>query len=387
MAHLAAAARQPVKSTKKDDKNKNKGMTEYILGHSISCGYLLQFCNSEHNAENLNFAMEIDKFKDKHQDPTCWKKTWLILDAELNIKNLAKDLKTKGDCLDGHSAEWPSRNVQRESISFDIQTIWDQFLSNDSSTQICLSLECLRRTQFRINNLHAYGTEVFGEALIDPIKTINRDILPRFMKSTIYRNLNVRLAHVDPLPLAATLEVAAPANSFLDDDAFMANADSHSYTLDEILNDKYLYEAFLDYLKAQFCPENLLCVRMIQIFEDLLAEKNIIGANDQSWEIYKYFIAPGSAFEVSCHSRVRKDIMLSLSKNAPGDFDKVRKAAYTMLTANFASFQSTSNYTELTAYLRKTKREIARRAAAAEGIFAKIFKKWPKLLFVGLRTL
>lgn len=354
------------KKDPKQGKVASKGMTEYILNHPISCGYLLVFSEVEHNAENLNFIMEIDRFKDQYSDHTCWNKDWITIDTELKLIQKAKadaksesseDGKDAGDSSNKDENRWPSRIFTRDAMNRDIESIWENYLSDDSPNQICLSTEILRKTRKRIDNLHLYGTEVFGEALLDPIKTINRDILPRFMKSETYRVLNSHLAAADPLPLASTLVVPVPETSLIDNDEAMDALESRVFTLDDMLFDRYLFEEFLAYLKLQYSSENFLCVRMIHIFEYHISTKDTAAANHQAWEIYKYFVAPGSAFEVSCSFRVRKEVMLSLSQSSPTDFEKVKRSAILMMNVNLDAFKATPEYAALKSLLRTKKQQ------------------------------
>jgi Regulator of G protein signaling domain len=349
----------------KNNDNRNKGMTEYILRNPVSCGYLLVFCEAEHNAENLNYVMEVDNFKDKFSDPTVWRKDkdWIKIDNETNIKDY-RDTRQHGKISDNYfefpsrvvpELEWPSRAVNQENMLLAIKNVWEEYLSDDSPTQICLSSEVLRKTKFRIEHLHIYGPQVFGETLLDPIKTIRRDILPRFMKSPIYRNLNTHLASTDPLPIASSLVCPSPPVKLIFDDIFMSRLDSYSFILDDMLCDKYLFEQFLNFLKAQYSAENLLCVRMINIFEEKFGEGNVGVTNDQAWEVYKYFVAPGSAFEVSCSHPVRKRVMLSLGKSSANDFQDVKKSALVMLAVKYESFQSSSTFAGLKQLLRNKK--------------------------------
>mmetsp|Transcript_23153 Transcript_23153/g.23364 ORF Transcript_23153/g.23364 Transcript_23153/m.23364 type:complete len:377 (-) Transcript_23153:285-1415(-) len=368
------------KEKKKDDKNKNKGMTEYILENAIPCGYLLKFCNIEHNSENLRFAMEVEEFKENHSDPSVWTKSWQELDIEKSIKSLGKELtaiELNGDCHEDECDEnnWPSTKVDRIEMKKSIQAVWDSFLSDDSPTQICLSQGCMRRTQFRINHLHLYGPEIFGEAMIDPIKTINKDIMPRFQKAALYQDMNKRMAHVDPLPAADTLEVESPDESYVMDPEWMAEVDKHNFTLEEMLQDMYLYQIFLEYLEENNAAQHLLCVRMIQIFEDHILAKDIPSAIDQAWELYKYFIATGSAYEVPCTARAKKDIMLNLARCASGDFEHVRKVSYGALVTHFANFQNSPTFSELPAYMKKSKRNVDKKTARANGVFGAFVKK------------
>ena len=52
-----------------------KGMMLSILQNPIECGFLLNFSNLEHNAENLLFAMMVSRFRDAVcQDAAAWPK-------------------------------------------------------------------------------------------------------------------------------------------------------------------------------------------------------------------------------------------------------------------------------------------------------------------------
>ena len=60
--------------------------------------------------------------------------------------------------------------------------------------------------------LHLYGPHVFEEAVIDPIKTMKKDVLPRFVVSDICMELINNLALCEPLPGEDQLQVVAPSN-------------------------------------------------------------------------------------------------------------------------------------------------------------------------------
>ena len=50
---------------------------ESIIGNPICCSYLLKFCRSEYNAENLEFLLEVDEFRDTFAvDVDVWLDTW-----------------------------------------------------------------------------------------------------------------------------------------------------------------------------------------------------------------------------------------------------------------------------------------------------------------------
>ena len=46
-----------------------------------------------------------------------------------------------------------------------------------------MAAKVAENTKRRMKLLDLYGPDVFSEALLDPLKTINRDVLPRFLAS------------------------------------------------------------------------------------------------------------------------------------------------------------------------------------------------------------
>jgi hypothetical protein len=81
-------------------------------------------------------------------------------------------------------------------------------------------------------------------------------------------------------------------------------------------------------------------------------------ASRQAWKIYQFFVAPGSAFEVSIHYLHRKEVMLSMAKPRQGMFSHIKRSAMTMLRTNFEAYKKTSDYAGLSIFMRKMKEEI-----------------------------
>lgn len=66
---------------------------------------------------------------------------------------------------------------------------------------------------------------------------------------------------------------------------------------------------FLAFLRRRVCAENLICVRMIAIFEEHMCADEIESGQRTALQIYRYFVAPSSAFEVSLHhARVGRSV-------------------------------------------------------------------------------
>jgi hypothetical protein len=170
----------------------------------------------------------------------------------------------------------------------------------------------------RLALFHIYGSEVFIEALFDPLKTMRKDILPRFLVSDHYRELLRRLDSISTLPPASSLEVQAPESDTKVDTLTQKDLNSGLADLDVLdsINDRTIYAAFLSYLRSIVSSENLLCMRMIFLFREIF---KVPGpslqsrASDMAWTIFKFFIAPGSAFEISLSTRRRKEVMHRLA--------------------------------------------------------------------------
>jgi len=104
-------------------------------------------------------------------------------------------------------------------------------------------------------------------------------------------------------------------------------------TVDEVVHDIYLYLAFLEFLRSIYSSENLLCLRAMSVFHCFWVDTTKPldrfgypeGTEEGGWRVYRYFIAVGSAFEVSVPDRLRKDIMLCLARPTIHMFDALEK--------------------------------------------------------------
>lgn len=201
---------------------------------------------------------------------------------------------------------------------------------------------------WRLDYINHYGPEVFEESLIDPLKTMKRDIIPRFLRSPFYTELVARLKSIETLPTASELEVPIPPTSLSFENTDLS-AD-RKFHLHEVVECRLLYSKFLTYLQGCFCSENLICYRLVTLFEEKMAAKQPVAAI--TWDIYRFFVAEGSAFEISLEYSNRKAILLQLAKPKPDCFATVKKSAYSMLKTYFSSYKNTAEYQELASYVR-----------------------------------
>lgn len=224
------------------------------------------------------FIIETDRFKDvMSSDKKMWPTKSVDIDDRIFASNkstefledMDPEMKAKIE-----RPEWPSKVVHRRFVDRRLKDIWDNYVGETAATEICISELIRTRTKIRISLVHIYGPTVFNEALYDPYITLRNDVMPRFIVSQHYGEMNARITFSLRLPTADTLHVGAPlvADSPFAKSSIGDFPDSRKFELHEIIADCFLYGEFLAYLRAHFCPENLLCIRKILVFEEMYRE-------------------------------------------------------------------------------------------------------------------
>ena len=116
------------------------------------------------------------------------------------------------------------------------------------------------------------------------------------------------LNHCEILPPKTSLDVPPPYRSIYT----MADMDilqSKKFSCRELVSDRYLYHQFYTYLRQRDSYDSLLGVRMLTIFEERVTVKDWEHAEQVAWEIYRYFVAHGSCFEMNIDQLERKEIL------------------------------------------------------------------------------
>lgn len=242
-----------------------------LIENPITCGFLLAFCESQYSAENLRYLMEIDRYRDDFaMDTTSWGQIpWRQIDKNVGI-NAGENVSFEGNSdhpVIGGDHQWPSTAIHRESIISHINFIWDNYLSDNASNQICMPSKVLYNTKRRLELLHLYGKQVFDETVIDPIKTMNRDILPRFLASEYFVRMKARLENIEVLPQSSSLSIPPPSTSSVIEGEVEPSLESLTVDIITLIHDRVLYNDFLAYLRSIVSSENLLCLRAIAIFQ------------------------------------------------------------------------------------------------------------------------
>lgn len=235
-----------IKVIEKGVKDKRDITVDDIIANPVSCGYLLDFCQKsvriypcvvrflafdcilthaslparactmQYCAENLNFFMAVDKFKDE-----C-----ALLDF--------RDPESVTTCK-----EMADR-------------IWQDYLSLNSPNEVSLPSEDREQTMERMKKPGEFRGKLFDVAMQDAIKTLQKDTLMRFLKSSQYNEMSAKVTAVYELMVKKAFEVDGayqiemPTKTQLTDERITSTKE---FSLDDILNDKILFGEMLEYLE------------------------------------------------------------------------------------------------------------------------------------------
>jgi hypothetical protein len=115
---------------------------------------------------------------------------------------------------------------------------------------------------------------------MDPILTLCKDILPRFLKTDLCTEFKKRHAECLVLPSANTLSIAPPA---VDLSVYSREQDMtgvRRFGLAELLKEGFLYTEFLDFLQRRVCAESLYAYRAISLYEEAVTLKSTAEAHE-----------------------------------------------------------------------------------------------------------
>jgi hypothetical protein len=421
-----------------------------ILENPISCGYLFTFCESEYNSESIRCIIAIDEFKDMlKRDFGCWKLGWKEVDRSLKMIHEREGGGGGGGGFGESTGIWPSHKVFETEARNKANEIFAEFICHTAPSQICLATDVYSRTQHRIRHLHLYGPNTFDEALLDPYRTLKRDILPRFKNSLLYEEMLFREKYLmgdvtelrvpDPPPLSVAYHPHFRVDGNNEDQSGLIwrsfrgkknNTNTslakplpstllvesgYRFELDDFMTYTELFESLRDYMKKLFCVENLWCYRMIQLYEShavlaaaiwknasssvntpvipppppssaqsasgvalissstpiptprgavvsegkgegggaAVAAQIVLKLKNMAWEIYRYFVADHSMFEVSIFHAHRKRIMIQMAAPHATIFDPIKHSVHQSILTIFQKFILTEEYLTLSHTLRE----------------------------------
>jgi len=261
-----------------------------LLSDEIKVGFLMLFCENEYCTENIRFVVATSEYRDHFRnDGNSWK-SWEVLDKQ-------------------DPSKWEEKEMHEDldkAVSNTLEQINANYLSAHSKYEICISAEFIARTEERMKKFKVYGPEVFKEACIDPINTLVKDILPRFVVSDTFDDMEFFVNQRNALPPTAQMDDGiflppVPNETLLStlQSKLLTQQDLEEYCKDDVLVyfcDPLLYCYFLKYLKRIHAEENLLCVAQINKFNyafeshirrgGLPSEKSVTRRSARVTELY-----------------------------------------------------------------------------------------------------
>lgn len=328
---------------------------EGLLLNPLYAGHLLHFCEKQYCSENVKFAMEVDKFNYEMKIEVDSSRSWKEKDVINNLSDTSYHNESSSslqsidilDVLKTNSDKIKPDNIRHQVIER-IVFIWNTYIGSQASNQICVPAKILSNTLKRLELLHIYGNEVFSETMVDPIKTIRRDILPRYLTSDIHSNAIARISDINNF--SSSINVQPPDDNPVIDKILSSTTDLKaslkSVTIDELLSDRLVYLEMLKYLRVIVASENLLCLRMVTIYKELFnTDKK--AAIDHAWILLRHFIIQGAPYEVSLSHRRRREVFGQMANPSISIFDRAVKSAQQVLEQHYETFKSSSNYSSL----------------------------------------
>lgn len=362
MERRAPFNRSSSSSTVDNDASVPNYSPDHLIHDPLCSGFLLKHCEDQFSDENMLFVIAVDRFRDYFlRDVNAWPSDpWRKLDEEHLATTPTPETESLDELLVGlqdpdffPENTWPSNIVSRDAIREIIAKIIKEYLIKDATKWICISQTMLSNTIKRIRLLHIYGREAFSESLFDPLRTIERDIYPRFQTSLPYRRMVETKQLLEKKAYIEKLRLPKPDRQIQNKypKVLLQQGGKILFTLQEILEDGTLYEEFHRYLEGCYSSENLKCIRAVTIYKDTFPSDAKDRPTPASVEyavlIYRYFVAPRAPCEI-CVSHVHiNDILRGLAKPNVSLFDMVERSAFAALQQHFNSFRHTPQYLHL----------------------------------------
>eukprot|EP01029_Cantina_marsupialis_P014062 TRINITY_DN3114_c0_g1_i5.p1 TRINITY_DN3114_c0_g1~~TRINITY_DN3114_c0_g1_i5.p1 ORF type:complete len:390 (-),score=104.10 TRINITY_DN3114_c0_g1_i5:861-2030(-) len=280
-----------------------------IVENPATCGYLRAFMEQQFNAENLMFVMAVEEYCDH------------FTKTELSNRMTPEKYQQKAD------------------------HIWENFIANSAPNQVSLDSKTYNETK---ENMDKPTVHLFDGAKQLCLITVRRDVFPRFRVSELMTELDVRLHKT----LEDCPDLEAPHGSIsLDRDLTHCTG----FELDEVLNDRFLFGAFLKYLEDSVCAENLMCYQEIQCFKKAVQKKdNVERAKDIAWKIYAYFVHNPSPYQISTSFLTRKQIAYLLASPKVDMFDEIERSTFNVIKMDhFRKFKKSVSYVKLPDIMRQ----------------------------------
>lgn len=368
----------------KDNQNKQNDIfheLSVIIDDPIRYGYLLAFCENEHNSENLEFIFDLTNFQKyiSSRDNLSWSTSWKVIDERLK----------KRDFIPLRDSDWPSELIQKQLLQNKANEIFNKyFVSSIESKNNILFLPntIINNTKKRIDYIDFYGIQIFHEAYVYIANSFKYDSFLRFLNSKLFYEMNLTIESMQHSPLLCNaLVIEIPTTTILHTLHINILRKNYTFSFDSILYDTFLFKEFLNYIQInsnenlnqiannnkQHCEElyqtpaliaqnernlnfikeskhaylYLLILNMISIFQQLFDYQLISKVKSSALTIYRYFLLNNSNFKVDLDDKDLQSISVLLAKPSRNMFFQLEKKVYNKLENYFSNnYKKTLNY-------------------------------------------
>ena len=280
------------------------------------------YCGANHNDENISFCIAVQEYKEMFRGQ---EHLWLHREAHPPVDY--DDI-----------AMWPSLDLSKRTVDTAIQEIQDKYLSTTAPLQISVSGAVRYRVSQRMSVPSVYGTAVFDEALAEPVRCLKTLIIPLFLRSQQFAELQQYEQLLEALPTEQ--EVKLPHVYFQSKDPTAVLLPELSWS--DIYRNYDLYNSFYDFMIQRSSGQMLLCRQMISTYCQCF-EREIIDIAE-SRHLYQTmvtaFIAPGSCYDVGCATDMRNQILYGAAFPEKNSFDEVMTIVMAVVEREFEQFVS-----------------------------------------------
>lgn len=349
----------------------------HVLVNDVECCFLMAFCDAQKCSDILFFIVAVEKFRERYGERRLMQwKTYEELDelGEEAENNMHKTL-----------------DMNLEQVKREADVIWEDFFSSNPTFDILCPSGIITNIRRRLKLIDVFGPETFSEAVVEPLKTVFRDIWPRYLLSENYKEMQVveQLLSTEADP--ACLCVSFPQNivhaTVSENVKLKESVMTIMQNVDNYVKDPLLYGELLSYVRREYVSENLLCLRSVDRFEEFAlgnadelpanssgsnkvsgSRVNLVStaesaanavstrggkvkvcaeAKDQGWAIYRYFLRDNACLQIPVKENELKKIVSHLACPYPNIFDCLREVAVDRLHNNFESFKNSSEFRDL----------------------------------------
>jgi len=294
-----------------------------VLRDPVACGFFKANCEACFSDENISFWIKSNELKALHN-----------VDGSVPKENAAKIKET-------------------------VKEIYETYIVDDSSKWLSLPASI---SQPLLKNMSVAKKEtytLFNKAMDKTLQCLNHDVLPRFLASAQFRELESMYAKINAGELKVEIEGETPEVVTVIGQIDLRD-ENFTPSLEQALKDQFILDEFVEEAKRRHCAESILCWRDIQLYKFRFdKKKRPLEVKSRAWHIFTTYLIPMSKYEISYNSLERNDLALQLANPAKDTFDKVENSCLKLIKHDlWPTFMESKAFKSLANMLRIKAKEM-----------------------------